>query len=392
MSPKPVLPKKMHAVRHTARKVIAPITSLSGSVTSGYPSQRTEAGRELPPYFLVYFLLVDLLQFRAFGRHEKVAWSIPIVYKGKVFAIEHRKMGLGIFARNLATDEPEAREILVLIKRAIRVAEPFFEWMAEEAVNRSKVNVLNHGAALFARFAYHLKLYRRASKAAEKRKDVRKITTRKTSYGSTVTSIRVPYFQLKQNAQWLALSCIETFFGWTEHVFIHLALLTGRINTASEVAKLATADWAEKYKTALDMRDKDTQRLYNELIEIRRQLRNMVAHGAFGKQGEAFKFHSAVGAVPVLLPHRATKRNFSLGHGLSFEDDAAIRLIEKFVTHLWAGTRAPARLYIQESGLPIILTFITDGTYARAMKSENSMESFIEYWSGEQDRATDMDW
>lgn len=42
-----------------------------------FTAQRTEAGRSLPPYHLVYFLLRDLLGFRDLGRFEKVAWSIP---------------------------------------------------------------------------------------------------------------------------------------------------------------------------------------------------------------------------------------------------------------------------------------------------------------------------
>jgi hypothetical protein len=337
-------------------------------------------------------LLVELLRFRAHGHHEKVAWSVPVAFKGKAFAIEHRKMGLGVFACNVPADEPEAREIVELIKRAVRSAEPFFEWLAAEAVRRSEVNVVNKSADLYARFIHHMKLYRRAVKTAELRKNEKKIEIYETPGGGSATSIHRPYYRLKQQAQWLALSCIEAFFGWTEHVFIHLALITGRIRTATEVATLADANWADKFKAALDLKHPDTLRLYNELVEIRRQLRNAIAHGAFGKQGEAFSFHSSAGAVPVLLPHRVKHRKFSLGHGLSFQDTAAIALVEEFVAHLWSGTRAPARLYIQESHLPTIMTLVANGTYRNAMASTREMADFIDYWSGEQDRATDMDW
>src|SRR5438067_68982 len=65
-----------------------------------FVAKRTKAGRSLPPYYLVYFLLVDLLQYRDLGRFEKLAWSVPVDLDGTAFLIEHRKFGLGIFAHD----------------------------------------------------------------------------------------------------------------------------------------------------------------------------------------------------------------------------------------------------------------------------------------------------
>jgi hypothetical protein len=46
----------------------------------------------------------------------------------------------------------------------------------------------------------------------------------------------------------------------------------------------------------------------------------------------------------------------------------AIALIHDFIVHLWSGDLAPAKIYIQESGLPMVLTQSTDGTYARVWR------------------------
>ena len=117
-----------------------------------------------------------------------------------------------------------------------------------------------------------------------------------------------------------------------------------------------------------------------------------MAHGAFGKNGEAFHFHSGAGAVPVLLPHQAGKTRFTITGDLDFDEAAAIIVIENFIVHLWSGDLEPARLYIQESGLPIILTMAQAGTYKQAMQSVEDMTNFIEHLSGEWDRAANMDW
>jgi hypothetical protein len=50
---------------------------------------------------------------------------------------------------------------------------------------------------------------------------------------------------------WLALAAIDAFYAWTEHIFIHIAILQGRITTGTELADLAGAEWNVKFKHAL---------------------------------------------------------------------------------------------------------------------------------------------
>jgi hypothetical protein len=200
--------------------------------------QRTNTGRTLPAYYLVYFLLVDLLGFKNIGQSEKVAWSVPVEYDGKAFLIEHRKLGLGIFAANLPEDEGPAVEIATLIHKAAKTARPYFDWRAEQAAKRSELNVTNRSVQLFARFEFLLGLYDTRHKEAVERAG----ETIKTAISETAWSLHYPAHRLRREAKWLALSAIECFFSWTEHVFIHLAILTGHCATGDDVARLAGAD------------------------------------------------------------------------------------------------------------------------------------------------------
>jgi hypothetical protein len=52
----------------------------------------------------------------------------------------------------------------------------------------------------------------------------------------------------------------------------------------------------------------------------------------------------------------------------------------------------PAKIYIQESGLPTILPLALDGTYARVMSSVQEMKYFVNDMTRSFDRAADMDW
>jgi hypothetical protein len=70
----------------------------------------------------------------------------------------------------------------------------------------------------------------------------------------------------------------------------------------------AKNEWSEKFKCALDISELISKQFYDQLLDIRRELRNFVAHGAFGKDGKAFNFHSGAGAVTgVASPSRRSQ-------------------------------------------------------------------------------------
>jgi hypothetical protein len=390
-----VLPQDLDKLKERARRAIAPIEPAPApagrTLEFLLKAQRTNAGRSLPPYYLVYFLLVELLEFQDLGEWEKTAWNVPIGVNGKTFTIEYRKFGLGVFTPDAKNDEEDARRIVALIKRGVTVAEPFFEWLASNAVRESKINVQNQSGWLLERYRYLRDRFREANSEAERRKDERyeEVETAERSIATTVT---MPWYELHQNARWLGLGAVDAFFAWTEHVFIHLAILQGRLTTGNEVAELAEAEWQVKFKTAMNLNEPGTKALFDKLVLVRRQLRNFMAHGAFGKRGEAFKFHSRAGAVPVLLTHRPGRGRFSLDGEPAFHEQQALESIEEFIAHLWSGVRTPARVHLEDVALPTILPLASDGTYAAAMRSAEDMQEFVERLGRSFDRAANMDW
>ena len=373
----------IEAIRQKARTAISPLKTVSSKFFGG---ERTEAGRELPEYHLVYFLLVDLLGFENLGRHEKIAWSLPVELDGQVLFIEHRKLGLGVFSSRNTDSEEAAREVVRLVKKGVRVAQPYFDWRAQDAVMNSQVNVRNRSSELYERFQFLLDLYQ--AKSAELEVDFR------TDY----SRFRVADYQVLRQMEWLALSVVESFFSWTEHVFIHLAILQGECTTGDGVGKLARGEWGPKFKSALDIGDPTLKRYYDELMSLRNQVRNFVAHGAFGKEGEAFRFHSDAGAVPVLLPHRQGDHSYRFPDSLALSwgskgssDHNAIALIQDFISYIRSGSLAPAWIYL-DSGEDLILTMAGNGTYGLAMASEEDMTEFVEGLSYFNDMHANMDW
>ena len=358
-----------------------------------FAAKRTIASQHLPEHYLVYFLLVDLLDYKDLGRSEKLAYSIPVDFNGTAYLIEHRKFGLGLFASDPETQEGDATAVVDLIRKAMKAARPYFEHLANEAAEGSSLNLKNHSRALYDRFAFLRKIFREKQQEAELRKDER-VVEKGVTEDEMIRweSFVMPFSELRREARWLGLAAVEAFFSWTEHVFIHIAVLRGAWTTGREVSQLVNDDWAAKLKAALDIDESEMRVLYDELAIIRRQLRNYVAHGAFGKDGEAFSFHSSAGAVPLRLPHRRKRDSFRLGSGVDLDPTQAFDIIARFESHLWTGWRAGAKLYIQDYELPTILSMAADGTYERAMSSEQTMVDFTEQLAKRIDDAANMDW
>ncbi len=381
----------IEGIRTKVLKAIDPIKQTNEDTKAEsdflFRSQRTNAGYDLPAYYLVYFLFADLLQFKNLGKFEKVAWSFPIDYNGEAFLIEYRKMGIGVFARDAKQQNEDARKIVHLIKKGIFIAKPFFELLAKEAVDKSQLNVTNKSIALFKRYNYFISQYK---KVADENK-AKEITREHDTPDDRKLTGFLNAMQRDESTDWLAMATIDAFFSWTEYIFIHISILKGYTKTGIEVANLAQEEWLEKYKAALPLSEAKNKVYFDKLRDLRRQLRNYVAHGAFGREGEAFNFHSPTGAVPVILHPQKAANQFSFGDGLSIRDEDAISLIESFVSYLFDNGKNPAMLYVK-SGLPIILPHGTDGVYAAAMSSTEKMSEYIHYLGELFDNAVNMDW
>lgn len=113
-----------------------------------------------------------------------------------------------------------------------------------------------------------------------------------------------------------------------------------------------------------------------------------MAHGAFGKGGKAFHFHSGAGAVPVVM----CQRHPSLTSEKIIDEKEAIEIIEQFISVLWSTNLKPAKLYIQDVGFPLILSYAKDGTYNNAMRSVKNMKAFMKYLGHRFDCSLNMDW
>lgn len=384
--------EKILHYKEIALKILHPIKSADENTKAKqnflFTAKRCDTKNKLPDYYLVYFLFAELLNFKNLGRFEKVAWSFPLEYNEKAFLIEYRKFGIGIFVNDVEKDANDANQIVNKIIGAVKAVKLYYNYLAEQAVKKSEINVNNYNSDLFERFDYLRSLYNEQHKKYIKNKG----RTKKEELPNGVKRITSLDFEYYKNSNHLAISTIESFFSWTEHLFIHIAIIAQNLADGEEIVKLIEAEWKTKFIRAIPLTNKEENKFYNELLVVRQQMRNFVAHGAFGKNGNAFKFHSKTGAVPVLMRHDRNKNKFNFQGNLNFNNEEVIKLIDDFIQYLWNSSYKTTMFYTQEQNLPTILTFARNGVYKDAIENMESMELFSDRLITQLDNSANMDW
>lgn len=349
---------------------------------------RTSPEKDLKPYYLIYLLFVELLDFSYSGEEEKISFTIPIKYKENTFLLQHRKLGMALLSTNKSL-ESDSKKIVKLVNKAIDKAKPFFDYYANKASNANALNIINNSLAFYDRYNFQLELYKRKLKELTNYSNQKTIESGLDDPISDFVNRHNHINLLQREKKWIAISVIDSFFSLTEHIFIHASIIQGKLLTKSEIAKLTISEWKEKFKKCIDISIPYNLEIFNKLLCIKNNVRNHLAHGAFGKNNESFQIHSPVGAIPMVLSPTTSK--FSIGENLKFTDDQIIKILEEFIEYYWEKNNFIETIYIR-SGLPTILTFALDETYKNAMISVHEMESFTKYISEMCDNAANMDW
>lgn len=369
-----------------ARRAIAPLKPRQSDI-SETGKLMTFKGIPHSEYYLIFILLVDLLGFKYWGPGEKVAYIIPVEFKGRYYVIIYAKFGMRIEYR----EGGDGSAVYAALKRGMKAAKPYYIWRAAQASETSDLNLISKCPQLWEKYVFLKEQSETLMQKFEAEKDNPVVEEGFNEDGSfSWSTIRYPAYEFYKQAVWLHEAAVDALFAWCEQALVHIAVLLGKLTNGKQIADLLNRDFGEKCKLVLNLSEAGDKSAYDDIIELRAQLRNYVAHGSFGKDGSTFQFHSQVGAVPLKILDNQTSSEFSFGSEPSRDWKNDYSRIDRFLGQLWSGARSPAKQYL-EAGLPCVLTYTTNGTYQRAMESDDVMREFVDYLSMEIDNAANMD-
>jgi len=376
----------LEETRKNVLRAIAPIEK-PASENSGPRNPRVFKGIPHSEYYLIFLLLVDLLGFKYWGPGEKVAYIIPIEFEGRRHSIVYAKFGMKIEY----SDEGDCEAVYAALKKGMRAARRYYLWRAEEASITSDLNLISKCPQLWDKYVFLKEQSETLIAKFEAEKANAEVEKGYNEDGSLrFTSVSYPAYEFRSQSVWLHEAAVDAFFAWCEQALVHMAVLMGKLTNGKEIAELLKREFGEKCKLVLNLSNAEDKTAYDDILSLRVQLRNYVAHGSFGKDGSTFQFHSRVGAVPLRILDSDNSSGFSFGTEGTRDWENDYARIESFLTQLWSEGRRPAKQYL-ETGFPCVLTYASDGTYQHAMQDEDEMNEFIEYLSRQIDDAANMD-
>ena len=372
--------------RETALRAIAPLEKPN---SERFGRGKLNAFRDIPhsEYYLIFMLLVDLLGFKYWGPGEKVAYIISVEFEGQLYSVIYAKFGMKI--EYLEGGDGEA--VYRALKKGIKAAKPYYLWRAEQASGSSDLNLLSKCPQLWEKYIFLKNQSEVLMKRFEAEKDQSVVEKGYNEDGSfSWSSVSYPAYEFRSQSLWLHETAVDAFFAWCEQALVHMAVLMGKLLNGREIAELLKREFGEKCKLVLDLSDVADKSTYDDILNLRAELRNYVAHGSFGKDGSTFQFHSRVGAVPMKILDSGTTSELAFGTSSSRDWESDYARIDSFLDQLWSSGRHPAKQYL-ETGFPCVLSYATDGIYQRAMRNEDEMAEFIEFLSRQIDDAANMD-
>lgn len=335
----------------------------------------------------VLVLLVDLLGYEYSGPGDKRLWSIPVELNGTILFIELRKFGMGISGPSILVVEDAAREVVNCIDRGIQSVHKFgyFEAWIRECAGDDNAILANDSILLHDKYLFFREEFQRHWVEFEQCKSQNCIADPANIVGPIEQHSKCA--RIREKAAWVGQSAIDCFFSWTEHIFVHLAVLLDRedVNSIGKCNKLIKNDWKSKYKSVFDTEaDEEASLFLHTLTEIR-ESRNFTTHGRFGLRGERLWVPTRRGCFPYNVQSSRSRDPWCrLNDEMGFTERESLQAIERFIEYLWSGARQPARMLLQETPLPLIETpfptffkLMKSGRYREAMESEANMESLI---------------
>lgn len=349
---------------------------------------RVDSGSVAVQPYMAYIVLVTLLGFRHWGNGEKVAWIVPVRFRGERLFVSHEKFGFRIRAPSISPETATAAaELERRLSRAARVADRLLEPAMRDQIVGGHVTLRNQYHLFRDRYDF---LREQASLAFAAKPPDRVV--RRGDDGEPRVIMSNPFRPIRQGF-FLALSMLDAWFSYLEHITVLLLPFCHYDPSQDNLVKFLSADWTTKFNRIFKP-DVNPAMMgqYNELREVKERFRNTYAHGGYEKGGASLLVHwPGTGAIPVTLSRAPDSVHFSFFTMTETGFDNICALLDKADELMRTGNYGRAFKFL-EGGLDVAFDQVSRGEYECAVQSDEAMEDLLERESYYQDQVSNMDW
>jgi hypothetical protein len=340
--------------------------------------------------WMVFIIFVILKGFKHYGPFEKVAWEIPVIYKGSNLILTHQKFGFYIYyGIGDANADQLSVEAYRKIRRIFSIAQSLMQPKINDLFMKGKFTIDNSSRSIFRRYQFFSKKVRRSIKQVAKYTNSIETFSELKERQKALMKIG----RLNETILFFTSAMVDAFFSYIENV---LVLLIPFIDLESkiDVRQYIQNNWSEKFKKLLDLsRDSELKKIYDDLQKIKEQFRNPISHGHFKKDESNFHVHfPRLGAIPMELIRDKNKLKYSFERFSRFKSDDIITVFQSLIKYLRTNEKTKFGYYYINDGLPVFYDRENRMKYKIKMKSFKTWKLYLNNLAHQLDIATNMDW
>lgn len=352
------------------------------------------ARAEFPVPELLLFALRDVLGFPWTGHEEKVRWSVHCLFTNVPVSLELRKFGFTICYPKDATID--VARLCGQLHVAVKLAEQWLQPFAQKQVEAGAVTIPNRYSEFDRRYCFFREhadaAYQQAAtppageNAADGKEGLAAFDGLAKSWNHMMRN--------RTEGFYYSTAMIDAFFSRLEHQFVLLLAFRGSPLANGALKAFLAMSWDEKLKALIDVdADKDAQKVYARLKQLKERIRNPFAHGGVENDGGSLFIHIPfVGALPANFTQIRNSVQFNF---IPVEEDdhrSACEAFDSLDVTLRSGPLAAAQSFVEAS---IDASFDAESlaTYARiGAAAAEEREEYFDGWHYEHDRHANMDY
>lgn len=380
--------KLFSALRHCLKDFENDIATLESDTFMSEEGLDVAANR-VPPYYIVFLMFVALLEYRYRGREEKVAWTIPVKYKGIPFLLSLWKFGFRVLTLKGTTIEQQLLdEMLMQLKKGTTIADRLLQPLFQEQFQKGNFVVANSYLKLNNMYCF----FREKAKQAFNRRPRKPKVRLRNKEGIPIAWGSSP-LEFEFQGFYYTVAMMDAFFSRLENLLVFSIPFVGLPPSVTSCMTFIALPWADKFKRIFNLNnDKAALGQYEKLREIKEKYRNPISHGFFQRDNASiFIQMPIVGAIPLNLSIIKDNLHFSLVPISKVTYSTICATFDSFEDFLRESSLKYA-LRFAEAALDVAFDSNSIAMYQAAIKSEAEFEIFIEKMSYLDDMYTNMDW
>jgi hypothetical protein len=193
-----------------------------------------------PAPFIVFIIFVYLKKFPFSGKWEKVAWEIPIKFKGVPMMLTHRKFGFMVITyTGSEEDEKLAQEAIYKINKSIPIAEELIEPAIKKQVDIGAITLTNEYHNLRSRYEY----FREEAERHLSKNDIDDFDI--DSFDDSLKAYNAFLKELNKVSSY-AIAMIDAYFSLLEHILVMVRPFVTLHGIESNLSEFIGLNWGGK--------------------------------------------------------------------------------------------------------------------------------------------------